>query len=143
MITSNSRIRLNFALSLEDGSEIDSNFDQAPCEFVYGDGSLLPGFERALLGLNSGDNASITLAPENAFGEWQDDREHIFKKSMLGDYDLEPGLVISFADPSGERPGVVKAIEVDTVVVDFNHPLAGKIIHFNVQIHSVEANVTG
>lgn len=141
MITSNSRIRLNFALRLEDGSEIDSNFDQAPCEFVYGDGSLLPGFERALLGLNNGDKASISLQPENAFGEWQEDREHRFQRSALSNYDLQPGLVISFSDPSGERPGVVKSIEADRVLVDFNHPLAGKVIQFDVHIHSVESNV--
>ncbi len=141
MITSHSKIRLNFALLLEDGSEVDSNLDQPPCEFVYGDGSLLPGFERALLGLNSGDKASITLAPENAFGEWQEDREHSFQRSALSGYDLEPGLVISFADPSGERPGVVKSIDADRVMVDFNHPLAGKTIQFDVHIHSVESNV--
>lgn len=141
MITSSSRIRLNFALKLEDGSEVDSNFDQAPCEFVFGDGSLLPGFERALLGLNSGDKASISLPPASAFGEWQEDREHSFQRSMLSDYDLEPGLVISFADPSGERPGVVKAIEGDRVMVDFNHPLAGEVIQFDVHIHSVESDV--
>ncbi|MFK7733366.1 MAG: peptidylprolyl isomerase [Pseudomonadales bacterium] len=141
MITSSSKIRLNFALSLEDGSEIDSNMDQTACEFTYGDGSLLPGFERALLGLSSGDKASITLTPENAFGEWQEDREHSFQKSALSEYDLEPGLVISFADPSGERPGVVKSVEADRVLIDFNHPLAGKVIQFDVHIHSVEANV--
>lgn len=132
---------MNFALCLEDGSEIDSNLDQAPCEFVYGDGSLLPGFERALLGLNSGDKASFILAPEAAFGEWQEDREHSFPRSAFSDYELEPGLVISFSDPSGERPGVVKSIEADRVLVDFNHPLAGKIIQFDVHIHSVESNV--
>ncbi|MEM8500592.1 MAG: peptidylprolyl isomerase [Pseudomonadota bacterium] len=141
MITSNSKIRLNFALSLEDGSEIDNNFDQTPCEFVYGDGSLLPGFELALLGLTKGDKASISLQPQNAFGEWQEDREHSFPRSQLDNYDLQPGLVISFADPSGERPGVVKSIEADRVLVDFNHPLAGKIIQFDVHIHSVESTV--
>lgn len=141
MITSNSKIRLNFALRLEDGAEIDNNMEQAPCEFVYGDGSLLPGFERALLGMNSGDKASIALAPENAFGEWQADREHSFARSALSEYELEPGLVISFADPSGERPGVVKSVQDDQVVVDFNHPLAGKVIQFDVHIHSVESAV--
>ncbi len=142
MITSSSKIQLNFALRLEDGTEIDSNMDQSPCEFDYGDGSLLPGFEHALLGMNSGDRASITLAPESAFGEWQQDREHSFPRSALSDYDLEPGLVISFADPSGERPGVVKAIDGDRVLVDFNHPLAGKVIQFDVHIHSVESTPT-
>lgn len=137
MIDKHSTVRLNFALRLSDGGVIDSNLEQAPCEFRYGDGRLLPGFEQSLLGMSAGERAVITLPPEQAFGVWQDERQLEFAKHRFADYDLQPGLVISFADPSGERPGVVKRVQQDTVVVDFNHPLAGKAIDFEVHIHAV------
>ena len=63
------RINLHFRLSLDDGKEIDSTFDKGPASFVYGDGSLLPGVERKLLGLNAGETGSFEIAPEDAFGQ--------------------------------------------------------------------------
>lgn len=138
LIGSNSLISLNFAIKLSDGSVVDSNFEQAPCSFKYGDGSLLPGFEQSLLGLRSGERKSVLLPPAEGFGDWQEDRVSNFPRCKLSEYDLEPGLILSFADPSGERPGVVKEVLEEAVVVDFNHPLAGEELTFEVLIHSVE-----
>ncbi len=137
-ITKDSTVMLNFALRLQDGSEIDSNLDAAPCRFRYGDGSLLPGFEQSLLGLSAGDRQVIELAADQAFGEWQEDRELRFPRHRFKELELEPGLVISFADAEGEKPGVVRSVDGDMVTVDFNHPLAGRPVLFEVCIHSVE-----
>jgi len=60
-VSESTRVTLNFALYLEDGSEVDSNFGQAPASFVVGDGSLLPGFERAIFGLRSGEEGEFAI----------------------------------------------------------------------------------
>ncbi len=140
MISEGTRVTLNFALVLDDGSEVDSNFEKEPASFSVGDGSLLPGFERALFGLKSGDKATLEILPEEGFGQPNDNNLQTIKRDQFDvDSQLEEGMVFSFADAAGgELPGVVKAFDADEVTVDFNHPLAGRTLSFRVAIHNVE-----
>jgi FKBP-type peptidyl-prolyl cis-trans isomerase SlpA len=139
VIGTDTRVTLHFSLKLEDGGVVDSNFDKEPASFVVGDGNLLGGFEKRLMGLSAGDKASFEIPPEDAFGQPNPNNIQHFKRSDFSvDMVLEPGLVISFADPSGELPGVVKTIDGDKVDVDFNHPLSGRVITFSVEIVAVE-----
>lgn len=139
-IDKNTRISLHFALLLDDGAVVDSNFDAEPASFVFADGSLLPGFENRLLGLVAGDEASFELAPEEAFGQPNPNNIQRFQRTDFAeDMELAEGLVISFADASqAELPGVIKGFDDQQVEVDFNHPLAGKVITFKVKIVAVE-----
>jgi FKBP-type peptidyl-prolyl cis-trans isomerase SlpA len=135
------RVFVNFALSLEDGSEIDSNFTDDPVGFVIGDGSLLPGFERKLFGMAAGERQIFSVEPEDAFGMPNDSNVQQVPQAQF-DEDVEPeiGLLFYFSDASGgEVPGLVIAIDEDNVTVDFNHPLAGRTILFDVLVHRVEA----
>jgi len=140
MISEGTRVTLNFALVLDDGSEIDSNFEKEPASFSVGDGSLLPGFERALFGLKSGDEATLEILPEEGFGQPNDNNLQTIKRDQFDvGSELEAGMVFSFADAAGgELPGVVKTFDADEVTVDFNHPLAGRTLSFRVVIHNVE-----
>ena len=139
-ITENTKVSLNFSITLDTGEVVDSNFDRDPVSFVMGDGSLLPGFEACLLGMKSGDKGIFTITPEQGFGEpqdanFQDIPRHTFSK----DSELEIGMVFSFADAAGgELPGVVDSFDEDTVRVNFNHPLAGRTLRFEVKIDRVE-----
>ena len=139
-VSEGTRVYLNFSVSLEDGSEIDSNFGGDPVEFVVGDGSLLPGFERLIFGMAAGDRQLFSVAPENAFGQPNDGNVQYLPRSQFDDdTELEIGLVFSFADASGgELPGLIVAFDGDEVTVDFNHPLAGRNILFDVLVHRVE-----
>ncbi len=145
-IEAGSHISLHFSLALANGELIDSNFDQAPACFRLGDGSMLPGFEQQLLGLKAGDEIESLLPAQQAFGEVNPANKHRFPiakfKDLLED-DLIPtrvGSVVSFKDAGGfDLPGVVEEIYESTVVVDFNHPLAGKEIVFKACIESVIA----
>ena len=151
LINSYSKVTLHFSLSVKPIAEnddlvIDSTFDKQPVSFVIGDGSLLPGFEQKLLGLNIGDEKIFLLPPSEAFGEVNPDSIHPidkrqFNKMELGGNELSEGLIVSF-DGAGKRPmpGVVKKIDGDKVIVDFNHPLAGQAITFKVKILNVELN---
>ncbi len=129
------RVTLHFSLLLEGGEEIDSTRRNLPATFTVGDGSLLPGFEQALFGLGAGAQVRLNIAAAEAFGEAREENLRFMPKGQFSaDVQPEPGLVVSFAGPGGELPGVVRAIEGDLVVVDFNHPLAGKPVIFDVSI---------
>ena len=143
-IKENTRVTLNFALKLASGDVIDSNFDKPPVTFTVGDGNLLEGFEKSLLGMVAGQKSSCVIAAEFAFGVGNPDNIQRFRRyeieAMLkeGDAVLEPGLVLSFADAAkGELAGVIDSVEAEAVFVNFNHPLADKDITFDVHIVEV------
>jgi FKBP-type peptidyl-prolyl cis-trans isomerase SlpA len=140
-ITTQSRITLHFALKLVGGGTVDSTFGNKPATFSYGDGSLLPTFERRLVGLRKGDRRQFVMPPEDAFGQPNPNNVQQFKRSAFAaDMELHEGLIISFADAAkAELPGVVKQVGADEVIVDFNHPLAGQSLIFEVEIVEVEA----
>lgn len=138
------KITLHFSLALEDGSVVDSNFDSDPATFVFGDGSLLPGFEEVLTGLEPGAEGTFTISPEKGFGQHNPGNIQTFsRKDFDVELTLEPGLMLSFADANqAELPGVVIEVDDDEVTVDFNHPLAGHSINFTVKVISVVPAVT-
>ena len=140
-VSEGTRVFLNFSLSLDDGSEVDTNFGGDPVDFVVGDGSLLPGFERLIFGMSAGDRQLFTVLPEDAFGQPNENNIQYLDRSNFDDEaELEIGVVYSFADAAGgEVPGVVIAYDDEQVTVDFNHPLAGRTILFDVLVHRVEA----
>lgn len=134
------RVFLNFSVGLEDGSEVDTNFGGDPVEFVVGDGSLLPGFERLLFGMVAGERQLFTVSPENAFGQPNENNIQIIPMDHFDSgEEVKEGIVFSFADASGaELPGLIVGFNEYEVTVDFNHPLAGRIILFDVLVHRVE-----
>ncbi len=143
-VDANSRITLHFELAMEDGSVVDSTFERKAATFNYGDGSLLPGIEKKLLGLCTGDEKVFTLMPEDAFGQPNPANiQRINRSSFAPDMTLEEGMVISFADAQkAELPGVVQSVGDSEVVVNFNHPLAGRTLRFKVEILAVDAAET-
>jgi FKBP-type peptidyl-prolyl cis-trans isomerase SlpA len=139
-VSEGTRVYLNFSVSLEDGSEVDTNFGGDPVDFVIGDGNLLPGFERRLFGMSAGERQMFTVLPEDAFGQPNDNNvQYLPRDQFDDDMELEIGLVFSFADASGgELPGMIISYDEEEVSVDFNHPLSGRTIMFDVLVHRVE-----
>jgi FKBP-type peptidyl-prolyl cis-trans isomerase SlpA len=134
------KVTLHFALRLQDGEVIDSNFERDPATFVVGDGNLLPGFEKAIFGLTEGDKKTLTISPEQGFGQRNPNNMQEFPRSEFSsDIELREGLVLSFSDAQKtELPGVVSHFDENVVIVDFNHPLAGRDIVFDVAILKIE-----
>ncbi len=133
------KVKLTFTLSLESGDVIDTTGDK-PAEFAVGDGKLLPGFENALFGMKAGDAKTLKLEPEAAFGiPNEENLQRIKRSSFQSNMALTEGLMMSFSDAQNtELPGVIVSIDEQYVEVDFNHPLAGKVILFEVSIQGVE-----
>ncbi|MDH0143073.1 FKBP-type peptidyl-prolyl cis-trans isomerase [Aquipseudomonas alcaligenes] len=131
-------VTLHFALKLENGDVVDSTFDKQPATFKVGDGNLLPGFEVALYGFKAGDKRNLQIEPENAFGQPNPQNVQVMPRGQFQDMELSEGLLIIFNDAANaELPGVVKAFDEQQVTIDFNHPLAGKTLSFDVEIIEV------
>lgn len=132
------QVTLHFALSLENGEVVDSTFDKKPATFKVGDGSLLPGFEQQLYGLKAGDKRQFRIEPEQGFGQHNPQNQQTMPRSQFEEMELSEGLLVIFNDAANtELPGVVKAFDERQVTVDFNHPLAGKALSFEVEIFDV------
>ncbi|HAP51990.1 MAG TPA: peptidylprolyl isomerase, partial [Marinobacter adhaerens] len=119
---------------------IDSTFEKEPASLEIGDDNLPENFEAYLMGMKAGDKDSFQVPPEKAFGQHNPNNVQTFKRHEFSpDMVLEPGVMISFADArQSELPGVVSRVEGDEVEVDFNHPLAGRTLTFEVEIIDVE-----
>lgn len=138
-IGQNSTVTLHFALKFDNGDVVDSNFDKDPATFNVGDGSLLPGFERVLFGLKDGDKRTFEIPPEQGFGTPNEQNVQVMPRNQFDSMDLDHGVLVIFKDAAGgEMPGVIKAFDDKNVTVDFNHPLAGKVITFDVEIITVK-----
>lgn len=133
------QVTLHFAIKLESGEVVDSTFDKSPATFKVGDGNLLPGFEQALYGLKAGDKRSIAIEPEHGFGQPNPQNVQVMPRGNFEGMELSEGLLIIFNDAvNTELPGVVKAFDEQQVTIDFNHPLAGKPLTFDVEIIDVQ-----
>lgn len=136
-----SQVRLHYRISLEDGTVADSTWDDnEPLEFTLGDGTMIEGLELAIIGLKAGDQQTLRIGPEQAYGFHDPNNVHVMPRSdFADDMNLEQGLIIGFTTPSGmELPGTILSVEDDEVKVDFNHPLAGHEITFAVEILDVQ-----
>ncbi|MDP4549015.1 MAG: FKBP-type peptidyl-prolyl cis-trans isomerase [Marinobacter sp.] len=139
-IDKGTRVTLHFALKFQDGETVDSTFGKKPATLEIGDENLPENFEAYLMGLKAGDHKTFEVPPEKAFGQHNPTNLQTFKRhEFSADMVLEKGVVISFADArQQELPGVISRVEGDEVEVDFNHPLAGRTLSFEVQIIDVE-----
>ncbi len=139
-----SEVLMHFTLSLADGTLADSTREGEPLRFIMGDGTLIEGLELVLYGLKKGDRQCLSIEPRDAFGFPDEENVHTMPRNEFpADMQLETGLIIGFTTPSGEEvPGAIKEIRHDEVVVDFNHPLAGNEIIFDVEILEVKPGLS-
>lgn len=139
-IQSGSEVVFHFNIKLSDDSVADSTkVSNKPAKLVIGDGNLTPGFEKCLIGLVAGDEKSFTLQPEDAFGHPNPDNIYYLDRDKFShEVPPEEGTIIAFTQPDGsELPGLIRSVAGQSVTVDFNHPLAGQVLTFEVEIISV------
>jgi len=129
-------VALSYTVSLPDGEVVHSNVDGPPIRYRQGDGKLLPALEAALDGLAAGDKQSVTLAPEDIYGPVN---TAAFREVPIDQIPEAARHVCAFfvAQGYGRRARVAEVKE-DTVILDFNHPLAGQTLTYDVAILSVE-----
>lgn len=129
-------IRVHYTGKLEDGQEFDSSLKRDPLQFEVGTGSMIKGFENAVLDLKPGDKKTVTIVPEEAYGE-RDENLLIKmpKKSVPEGVTPEVGMRLQLANQQGQAvPVVVTEVLDDSLRLDANHPLAGKILVFDIEV---------
>ena len=139
-ISAKSEVVMHFTIKLADGSAADSTkVNNKPAKFRMGDGSLTVNFEKCLLGLTEGESKSFALAPEDAFGIPNPDNFYYVERSKFSaEAPAEVGAIIAFTQPDGtELPGIIRDVTGESVTVDFNHPLAGQALTFDVDVISI------
>lgn len=139
VVTENSEIAIKFKLELADGTLVEQSEEDTPFRFTIGDGTFVNNLEMLLVGLELGTEAKLSLSPERAFGLPDSANIQTMSRSDFpADMVLEEGHVIGFTTPTGEEvPGTIHEVNEDSVMVDFNHPLAGMTVIFTAKIEEV------
>lgn len=134
-------VGIDYTLRDDEGEIIDSNEGYAPLEYLQGFNQIVPGLEKALYGMAVGDEASVVVAPDEGYGEYNPEAQEEVPLSMFPeDMDVEEGMSIQVQDEAGRvlQATIVAVDEEDEIVVlDFNHPLAGVTLHFDIRIASL------
>ncbi len=140
-VESNSLVFAHMTLMLKDGSVADSTRTNGkPSAIRLGDGSISEALEQALIGKSAGERVKIALEAQDAFGDPQPNLIQFMDIHQFpADIKLEDGTVIAFDQPDGSQiPGIVREVKGHSVKVDFNHPLAGQAITFDIEILSID-----
>ena len=137
-------VAIEYTLTLESGQEIDKSPAGQPLGFIAGTGQIIPGLEKALMGRAAGDNAKLVIAPEDAYGPVKDNLfQDIPKSQFPTDVEITPGMAFEAQGPHGPfMITVAKVNDNETITVDLNHPMAGKELHFEVNVVEVREPTT-
>ena len=136
---SGDRVKVHYTGTLGDGTEFDSSRGRDPIEITIGEHEVIPGFEDALVGMSEGDTKTIKLPCEQAYGRYREEHVGMVDRSQLpGEADLQVGMVLEAQAPDGTMTKVmVKQINDEAVIIDGNHPLAGKALSFELELVEV------
>jgi FKBP-type peptidyl-prolyl cis-trans isomerase SlyD len=138
-IENGSTVRLEYTLKDDTGKVLDSNKGGSPITYTQGQQQLVPGLEKALGGMHAGEEKQVTVKPEDGYGEVNPSAQTEVPKAMLPPDALTVGNQLVARGRGGETMLVrVKQIKETTVIIDLNHPLAGKILFFDVKVLGVE-----
>lgn len=139
LIGDNAVVSIHYKLSDADGNELENSAEAEPLKYLHGAGNLIPGLENALTGKTAGDELSVAIPPEEAYGEVAPQLVQEVERSMFQGVDqVEPGMVFQAKAPDGNVQRItVREVNGDKVTIDANHPMAGVELHFEVQVVEV------
>ncbi len=130
---------ITYTLTLNNGETIDSNVDAEPLTFTQGSNEIIPGLEQAVAGRKAGENFKVSVQPEDGYGVVSEEAFIEVPKEHLPPEAWEIGAQLTAVGPEGqELYGVVIELAGEIAKLDFNHPLAGEVLHFDVTILGVE-----
>ncbi len=133
-------VKVHYTGKLKDGTEFDSSDDGKPLQFKIGEGKIIPGFESAIVGMEEGEEKTEEISSDNAYGEY--DKEYVVSVSrdqMPDDIDLEKGTQLEMQLEDGRTiPVMVREVQKEEVIIDANHPLAGKDLVFDLELVEIK-----
>jgi FKBP-type peptidyl-prolyl cis-trans isomerase SlyD len=134
-VQNNKVVSMEYTLHV-DNEEIDSSKGQDPLQFLVGHGNIISGLEREMIGMKVGESKDVVIAPADGYGEFDENAfMDVPRNAFPGDMPVEEGAELTVRDDEGQaRYARIDAIDGDTVTLNFNHPLAGDELHFNVKV---------
>lgn len=138
-IGSNKVVSIHYTLKDESGNLLDSTIGSQPFSYLTGYDQIIPKLEEEIDTMLIGGKKNVLITAEDAYGEYRDDLVHLVKKSNFpDDVEIEIGMQFVTSAPDGtQMPFVIKEINGDDVKIDFNHPLAGKNLDFEIELVDV------
>jgi len=131
-------VTIDYTLTNEQGEVIDTSKNSQPLAYLHGTGNIIPGLEEALEGKSSGDEVEVSIPPEKAYGEHDEQLKQVVPRDRFeGVEQLEVGMQFQAQTEGGARIVTISGIDGDDVTVDANHPLAGETLHFEVAVRDV------
>ena len=129
-------IGITYKVKLEDGEVVDESEPGDPLFYLHGAENIVPGLENALTGMGLNESKTVKVTPEEGYGEYDEDATEEVERSMFpSEMELEPGLMLTLEDNQGNlMDAVVTDVADELVTLDFNHPLAGETLFFEVKI---------
>ncbi len=138
-ISENKVVSIYYELKDEKGNILDSNIEQKkPLSFIVGKNQIIPGLENEIMNLNQGDKANVFIKAEDAYGKYDDNAKQTLPAEQFAGLELQQGMTLYGQGEDGNTVQViVDSFDDKNVVIDFNHPLAGKDLNFNIEISEV------
>jgi len=134
-------VAIDYSLHLGDGKVVDASSPGDPLSYLHGEGQIVPGLEKALEGLAAGEAKQVVVSPEDGYGVSDPGAvQEVPRGAFPPELQPQIGMELVAQGPNGEPvPFVVKDVKLETVVIDMNHPLAGKTLHFDVTVKEIRA----
>jgi len=134
-------VQVHYTGTLKNGEVFDSSQDREPLEVAVGEGQLIMGFEKALLGMSVNEKKVFTLSPEEAYGERNADALRTFSRQEIPPgLEVEKGQMVAVTTPQGEQiPAKVIQVDDENLTIDFNHPLAGETLTFEIEVVGIHS----
>ncbi len=133
-----SQVSIEYTLTLDDGEVVDSNVGGQPLVFVLGQQQIIPGLEKALEGMGVGESKRVTVDAEEGYGPVLQEAIIEVPTSQLPEDAREVGTHVQGQTPQGTVRGQIIELRGDNAVIDFNHPLAGKTLTFQVKVLDIQ-----
>jgi FKBP-type peptidyl-prolyl cis-trans isomerase 2 len=126
---------VNYVGKLDDGTEFDSSIGNDPLTFEVGAGDIIPGFDSAVAEMEPGEKRTVVIDPADAYGERSDEAVQKAPREMFGDHEPVEGEMVGLVGPDGRQlAATVKSVAEDAIELDFNHPLAGQRLTFEIDL---------
>ena len=140
-------VKVHYIGKFDDNVEFDNSYSrQSPITFTLGQGQIITGFEKAVIGMSPGDKKTVSILPEEAYGELKQNLFQSFERNNFPeDFEPTPGELISVPAQDGKTyPAFIEEVSDELVTLNFNHPMAGKKLNFDIElVEIVKDNVNG
>ncbi len=139
MVENGNYVQIQYTGTYDNGEIFDTNVGFEPLEFLVGSGTIINGLERGVMGMKEDEIKDITVLPEEGYGEYNNEFVvTVQKNDMNADFEPEIGMILSIQmENENIVPGRITGINDNEVVLDLNHPLAGKTLHFNIKVLAI------